>query len=59
MTHTVAAQLDGGEWIVKQNTHYNFDAENGVLYMFDDDNNHAYLNFDKVIQVGCMPEVDE
>lgn len=59
MKYTVAAQMDNGEWIVRRNTEYNFDAENGVLHLYDDEGNFAYVNFDKLIQAGATPERGE
>lgn len=52
--YDVAAQMDSGEWLIRKDTEYNFDAENGVLCLYEG-GSFAYVNFDKLIQVSASP----
>lgn len=53
MKFNVAAQLTDGTWMQRQNTEFTFDADNGVLYLFDDEGGQAFINFDHCLQIGA------
>lgn len=58
MKHDITVLLATGEVVGKDSVEFNFDADNGVLYLYSEAG-IAYLNFKYVVQFGAVPAEDE
>lgn len=52
--YDVSAQLIDGTWMQRRDTEFTFDAENGVMYLFDDEGGQAFINFERCVQIGAI-----